>query len=246
MKKIIVVLAVLATSVAATSSSADTYIKQASHTDEYYYGGNVTPEDNSEIEMWFGEKKMAYFTSNRIIVIDAEKDALVFANKLDSTYVETSLPFEWSNVVDEGTLGYLARYKTEGTVKKTELKKSILGRECTCYRIETWIESEGERFNQREEMVWVTTDLSIDWEVYDKLTKNSMKLQNYDDTLIEAFSVLKGIALETVADVYLKGFSVKSVEEVLEITEIQPDTDVYALPSYFRKKDQLTMADLRG
>jgi hypothetical protein len=196
--------------------------------------------------MWFGGKKMSYFTPNRIIIIDAGKNTLVFANKTDSTYVETTLPFDWANVTDESTVGILARYRTEGTVKETGKKKSVLGRSCVGYEIETWIEDGGERFNEREEVVWVTTDLPIDWEAYGTVSENAMKLQNYDDVLVKAFSVFQGIVLESEADVYMKGFSVESTEEILEITETQPDTDVYSLPSYFRKKDQLSMADLRG
>jgi hypothetical protein len=38
---------------------------------------------------------------------------------------------------------------------------------------------------------------------------------------------------------------VKSVEETVEIIETQPETNVYVLPSYFTRKDKLTMADLR-
>lgn len=246
MKNLIVVVAILATCVLTTSPSADTYIKQERHTDEYYYGGVVTPEDNSEIEMWIDGKKMAYFTPDRIIIIDAANGKLIFGNKADSTYVETTLPFDWTNVVDEGTGGILAQYRTEGTVKETGEKKSILGRDCVKYEISTWIESDGDRFNQREETVWVTTDLPIDWVAYEKINVNGMKLQNYDDALVEAFSVLNGIVLESKADVYMKGFSVESTEDVVEITETQPDTDVYTLPSYFRKKDQLTLADLRN
>ncbi|MCK5619978.1 MAG: hypothetical protein KAJ17_11280 [Candidatus Krumholzibacteria bacterium] len=94
--------------------------------------------------------------------------------------------------------------------------------------------------------LWVTTDLPIDWEVYAKIQRNSLKLMNYDEALVEAFLAVKGVPIETDADVYQKGFSVKSTERTVEIIETQPETDVYSLPSYFKKKDQLSMADLRG
>ena len=52
-------------------AGADICVKQNRHMDEYYYGGTVTPEDNSEDEMWFGNKKMAVYSPNTIVIIDA-------------------------------------------------------------------------------------------------------------------------------------------------------------------------------
>jgi len=240
------VLAILFVCAAVLPAAADTCLIQKRHTDEYYYGGVVSPATDTENEMWIGGKKMALLTPNRIIIIDAGNDRLVFANKLDSTYVETTLPFDWTNVVDEATVGLLARYRTEGTVKDTGKEKEILGRKCKLYEIESWIEDGGERFNDREERVWASTDLAIDVEAYAVINENGMRLQNYDDAFVEACSVIKGAVMVLNADVFQKGFSVNETEVVSKVIEKQPDTDVYSLPSYFKKKDKLSMADLRG
>ena len=246
MKTLSFVLAVLLACAAALPAGADTCVKQKRHMDEYYYGGTVTPEENTDIEIWLGGKKMAYITPTQYIVVDVGNDVLLFGNKRDSSYVETKLPFDWKDVLDEDTVDYLAQYRTEGVVKEAGETKKILGFDCKGYLVETWIESpEGERFNERIEKVWLTTGLSIDWEAYGKIGENSMKLQNYDDTLVEAFAAIEGFSLLVDADVYMKGFSVKSVEETVEIIETQTETDVYTLPPYFTKKDKLTMADLR-
>jgi len=190
---------------------------------------------------------MAYITSNRIIIIDAEKDVLIFANKNDSSYVETTLPFEWANVVDEGTVGYLARYMTEGTVKKTGDTKTIDGRMCECYKLHSWIIIDsGEKYREREATVWVTTELPVDWKMYDEFSRSIMKLSNFSEEYVMAMTAVKGLTVDEAADTYVKGFSIKSTEKAVEITEKEPGTDVYSLPSYFRKKDQLSMRDLRG
>ena len=238
-------LAVLFICAVTAPAGADICVKQKRHMDEYYYGGAVTPEDNSESEVWFGDKKMAMYSPNSIVIIDVGKGVLVYANTRDSSYVETTLPFDWTNVLDEETAGMLARYRTEGTVKETGETRKIQGRKCALYEIETWIEDGGMKFNHRDERVWMTTDLPSDWETYDKINASGLVLQNYDAALVEAFSSVRGVALETDADVYQQGFSVKSIEKVVEIIEKTPDKDVYSLPSWFTKKDQLTMADLR-
>ncbi len=238
-------LAILFICSAVAPVSADTCIKQKRHMDEYYYGGIITPEENSEYEMWIGGKKMAYITETQIIVVDVENGVLKFANKRDSTYVETALPFVWTDVLDEQTAGYLAQYRTEGVIKETGESKKILGRDCKGYLVETWVEDGGQRYNEREERVWLTTDLAIDWEAYAKINRAGMLLQNFDEPLVEAFLAAPGIPLLMEADVYQQGFSVDLVESVIDIVEAQPDLDVYSVPAYFTKKDKLTMADLR-
>ena len=239
------VLAIALVCAAASPAGADTCLKQVRHMDEYYYGGMVTPEEITDIEIWLGGKKMAYITPTQHIIVDIENGLLVFGNKRDSTYVESKLPFDWDDVLDEESVGILAEYRTEGVVKEANETKSVLGHDCKGYLVETWVESGGQRYNERVEKVWMTTGLAIDWEAYDKISTNGLKLQNYDDTLLAAFSGIEGIPLMVDADVYMQGFSVKSVEETVEITETQPESEVYVLPSYFTRKDKLTMADLR-
>lgn len=245
MKNLIFALAILFVWSSAAPAVADTCLKQRRHMDEYYYGGVVNPEENSEYEMWIGGKKMAYITETQIVVVDVGNGVLKFANKRDSTYVETALPFEWTNILDDETAGYLAQYRTEGVVKETGESKKILGRDCKGYTIESWVENGGQRYNEREERVWLTTDLAVDWEAYAKISGVGMLLQNYDTPLVEALTSIPGVPLLMEADVFQQGFSVKQVDMALEIIEAQPKTDVYSVPAYFTKKDKLTMADLR-
>ena len=95
MKTVIVILAVLL--IPAAGAVADVCFKQHAHTDEYYYGGGVNPAEDTDIEIWFGDKTMAYIIENRSIVIDLGNQKLTWINLDDSTYAETSLPFEWPN-----------------------------------------------------------------------------------------------------------------------------------------------------
>jgi hypothetical protein len=245
MKLLAIALAILVICAAVVPAAGDVCVKQKRHMDEYYYGGLVTPEENTEYEMWIGGKRMAYVTDTQIVIVDVGKGVLKFANKRDSTYVETALPFEWTNVLDEEAAGYLAQYRTEGVIKETDKTKKILGRDCKCYFVQTWVENGGQRYNEREETIWLTTDLAIDWEAYSKISAVGMQFQNYDVPLVEAFTRVPGLPLLMEADVYQQGFSVKQTDSAFDIIEAQPKTDVYSVPDYFTRKDKLTMADLR-
>jgi hypothetical protein len=189
---------------------------------------------------------MAYISADRIVIVDVGKNILLFANKRDSTYVETTLPFEWTNVTDSSTVVTLEHYATAGTVKKANQSRMVLGRKCELYKVETWIEADGERFNERDDQVWLTTDLPVDWEVYEKISINTMRLLNYDDDLIEQFSKVDGFTMASSVTIYLKGFGVNSTSEIMEIIETAPIPGIYSLPDYFKKKERLTMADLRN
>ncbi|UCH85160.1 MAG: hypothetical protein JSW50_05575, partial [Candidatus Latescibacterota bacterium] len=129
MKAVLVILAVIL--VCAGGASADVCFKQHAHTDEYYYGGGVNEAEDQNIEVWFGDKNMAYITENRSIVIDLAAQKLTWVNHNDSTYAETTLPFDWTNIATEETVQWLGRYPRMGKVTATEETKKINGRQCT-------------------------------------------------------------------------------------------------------------------
>jgi hypothetical protein len=246
MKSVSFVPAILFAYAVALPAGADTCLKQIRHTDEYNYGGTVTPEENTEIEMWLGGKKMACISPTRYVIMDVGNNALIFANRRDSSYVETTLPFDWNNLLDEGAVAYLARRRTMGVVEESGEDRDVLGHRCKGYIIQTWTESDGRRLNERVERVWLTTELSIDWDAYRKISEYDMRLKNYDEALIDALSKVEGVPMLTETDLQWRGSGLKSTEEVVEIIEMVPEDDVYTLPAYFTRKDRLTTADLGG
>ncbi|MFH1756013.1 MAG: hypothetical protein ABIA59_09945, partial [Candidatus Latescibacterota bacterium] len=123
----------LALIVSAAPAVADTYVKQQTHTDSYYYGGMVTPEENETVEMWIGDKKMAFIQQARLIIIDLEKNTLIFANKTDSTYAETTLPMEWPNLLDEQAAARVQMFPRTGTISGTAQTQNFNKKVCKCY-----------------------------------------------------------------------------------------------------------------
>ena len=102
---------------------ADVYVKLESHTDSYYYGGITYPEENEIGETWIGADTFVYITERRSVVVNLNTNILLFINHLDSSYVETKLPFDWTNLVSEEMAGRLNMYQTTGTVKESEETK---------------------------------------------------------------------------------------------------------------------------
>ena len=106
-------------------AGADTYIQIDRHTDGYYAGGTMTPEENASNQLWIGEKRLAYSTDGQKIIVDLEKQTLTFVNKLDNSYVESPLPLDLTKLFPEAEAGRLMMFAREGTVAKSEAAKKI-------------------------------------------------------------------------------------------------------------------------
>ncbi|MEJ2719814.1 MAG: DUF4412 domain-containing protein [bacterium] len=244
--KIVIMLVLALFLVPAADAGADICVKQRAHTDDYYYGGRMTPAENTDIEVWFGDKRMAYVTDNRSIVIDLDGGKLTWINHTDSTYAEATLPFEWAGIADEETVGWLGRYPLLGTIKATERTEKINGFDCRCYEITSWIDVQGSRYNETDERLWVTTDLPVDPETLEKTNAIFAKLRNAGSEYAEALSAVEGYPILSDGDRYIKGFSIKTTEEVVEVLETDPREDVYSVPEGFIRKEKLTIQDIRG
>jgi hypothetical protein len=225
---------------------ADTYVKQLTHTDEFYYGGVVTPEESETEEMWIGENKMTFMNPNHLIIVNLEANSLIFANRTDSTYAETTLPLEWPNLLDEQAAARVMMFPRTGTLIETAETKTLHGKTCKCYEFASWIPYQGAKYDEREGKIWITTDAPFDASAYDSVREHFLMLQNYNEDYIREAVKVKGFPLLQESEIYMKGFSVNSYEKVVEITEKEPPADVYSVPQGFRKKDRLSMQDIRG
>jgi hypothetical protein len=226
--------------------AADTCVKIASHTDEYYFGGEMNPAVDRTTEVWYGEEKVAIVTGTQKVVIDAGAGTLTFVEMRDSSFARTTLPFDWSKLVAKETLGFLTRYARHGEVRETSETKTIGAWKCRRYDVTSWIDAEDGRYNEREEKVWVSADPPIDWELQRRTSADALRLANYDAVLVEALSRIEGLSVEVEATVYVRGLAVGSSERVVEAADRTPPPGVYEVPAGFREKTELTLQDLNG
>lgn len=227
-------------------ATADTCLKMKSHTDGYYYGGRMNPPVDEMSEVWCGDSTMAYITDNRAIVVDLKNQSLLWINRNDSTYAQTTLPFDWGNLVTEETVAWLGQYPRKGIVTETDEVKEIDGRKCKCWEITSWIAVEDGRYRETDEKLWTTKDLPIEWEAFKELNSVFITLRNTDEDYGEALRNIEGWPLLSDGDLFIKGFSVKTTESIVEILEKDPPPNVYSVPAGFTEKEKLTIQDIRG
>lgn len=239
-------LSFLALLLFAPPAQADYYVKQHSHTDEYYQSGRVSPARDSESEYWLGENRMRYETELRIIIIDRKKQTLIFANKSDSTFAEAPLPLDWAALVPEDLAARLKTAEAAGTVEPAGEKRKIDGYACSAYKIKTYVPYKDKKLNERAATLWITNDLPRAAAAFATVAPDIFKLRNYSDELSAELLKMGGFLMLEETLNYRQGMSYKSTDRVVEVREREPPDDAYTLPEWFEKKKRLSRADLEG
>ena len=224
----------------------DSCIKEKLHTDSYYYGGVVQPAEDSEREIWIGEKKLCTLRDNWKIILDIKVNRMYIVNRQDSSYVESGLPFEWSKVVSEELVGMLKIFETKGSVKQTGNKKKIGIWDCQEYEVNSYIMYQGSKVNETDSKIWASTDVLSDMENFTQLIRTMRKFANYDSSFIDQFDKIAGYQVSSESLFYPKGFSVASNQKVIEVFEIDPPAGTYEVPAGYTKKEYLTLEELRS
>ncbi len=217
---------------------SDVYIKREVHTDSYYEDGLMHPAVDRVIETWIGNKKMAYISKSRIIIVDLNKNLMFFINKNEKTYVEIPLPFELAKVVTKQIAPDLQYSAFNGTVETTKESKTIGRWKCRCYNIN------GSGPYGREIKAWVYPTPPFDMDTYNKMNINVLKLHNYDGNFIKEMQKIKGIEIRLDETVYFRGSIRKRTDKILEISKKTPKTIPYSIPPGYKKRDKLSHQDL--
>lgn len=230
----------------AALAAADTCVRIENHTDEYYYMGQTHAAVDRIDEIWFGDNKVAYVTGNQKFIFDAGDSSFVFVILRDSSYAEARLPFDWASLVSKDTYAFLERYRRRGEVKQTAATKTIDDWLCREYEIDSWLDVEDGRYNEREEKAWMSEEMPLDWDLFRRVHRDFLELSNYDDDLITELLKIDGFSVATETKTYIQGFSVNSHERVVDVSEKTAPPGLYAIPGGFSKKSELTIEDLNG
>jgi hypothetical protein len=225
---------------------SDSRIKEKSYTESYYYGGVVQPAEESEREIWIGHNKLCSISDNWKFILDINQNLMVIINREDSSYVECSLPFEWSKVVSPELVGMLKSFETKGSVTPTGNKKKIDNWECQEYEVNSYILYQGSKINENDTKIWASSEVLSDNKNFDQLASIMRKFANYDSSYIQQLGKITGYHVSRESFFYPKGFSVASIQKIVEVVEIDPPVDLYEIPTGYSKKESLSLEEIRN
>jgi hypothetical protein len=219
---------------------ADFRIRMKEHRDGHYHHGSMEPAEDSEGEIWFGENMVAMIQDDRRYIMDAESGMMIIIEMTDSVYVETPMPLDLAAVVPEDQVPRLAMFPTVGEVEKLDETKEVRGRECSGYRIKSWVMYKGNRYNERESRIWSTTEIPVDPELLKMFNRNMISLRNMSEEMAAGLNQIEGINFLAETVEYSEGFRINSSAEVVECMETEPVREIYSVPDGFRKQERLS------
>jgi len=216
---------------------ADTWMRVREHTEASYHHGTVDPAVDSETEIWIGVGRIASIDKDRHYIMDMTAGRVIVAEKADTAYVETALPFSLSVILPEEVRPRAAMFQTTGEVTRLEETKMIGGRMCRGWMVHSWIDYLETRFNETERTVWIAEDLPVGEKVLDTYYDVVWRMNNFNDGFVAALKGMGGWEMMTESVTYSEGQAVKSYSLVEEIAEKEAPAGVYEVPGGYRKKE---------
>ena len=206
----------------------------------------VFPAEDSARETWIGDGRLADVTEGRRIVVDLDRGMFLFVNRAESTYVETPLPLDLAAVFSEEENARLTMFKRRGTVEPGGESKTVGERSCTSYTVNDWLIYDDSKLNERDIVMWVTTDLPFEWAAVRRMMVELERIGNLGEEYIEARGAIEGFPISAEETTYTEGIAIPTRHTVTELEEREPPAGIYDVPDGFTKKDLLTLQDLRS
>jgi hypothetical protein len=240
MKKLSVLLCFLL--VLSVFAGADVYIKSKAHTDAFSMMGQSQPAKDETTEQWLGDDQFATITSAFTIIVDMKKNMLYWVNNGNKTYIESSLPFDFTKIVDAQMAQMMTQMmKMTVTVTPNGQTKTIGQWKCSGYDIALNMAMMPMKMS-----VWASPDVPFDVEKFMKFQTTALKAtMRLDDAAVQEMMKVKGFWISTEINAEIMGAKMHSTTEVVEISKKTPPASVYSVPAGYTKKDKLSMEELQ-
>jgi hypothetical protein len=240
MKKLLTVFSLLL--VLAAFASADVYIKTKVHTDAFSVMGQSQPAKDETTEQWIGDDKFAMINPTFSMVIDLKKNVLYWINPVEKTYVESTLPFDFTKILDPQTAQMMQQMmKMTVTVTPNGQTKTIGQWNCTGYDVTMNI-----MMMPMKTAVWASTDVPFDLDKFSKLYSQILKAtMRVDDAAVQEMKKIKGFWIASEMTMDMMGAKMHNTTEVIEISKKSADASVYSVPAGYTKKDKLSMQEIQ-
>jgi len=239
MKRIITVILVLF-AFSTVSLTADIYIKQKQHTDEFSMMGQTQPAKDEISDMWIGKDKFAMHGKEMSIIIDLNAKKMYMINHKNKSYVAMDLPLDLSKYFPP----QLQQMMQGVTVKvnPTGEKKTINNWKCEGYDVKMNI-----MMMDMTQKVWASTDVPFDWKAFNEkmFPQFTQAMMRLDEDAVQEFLKIKGFQIRTEMTMSIMGTDMKQWTEVVEISKKSAPAGTYSFPEGYAKKDKFDMADMQ-
>jgi hypothetical protein len=223
---------------------ADVYIKQNTHTDAFEMMGQSQPAKDVINNMWLADNKMASLSEDQSFIIDLENNKVFWMNTQNKTYIEMDLPLDISKYLPDQAAEMMANMNITVAVQPTDATETIAGKTCKKYDVTMTI-----MMMMTMEMkmkVWATEDVPFDWQKFqDKMIQMFSPTMPLGEDALNAFKQIKGWQMRSEMTMNMMGTNMKTVQEVLEISEKDAPDGTYTVPEGYTKQDKFSLEDMQ-
>ncbi|MGD9344596.1 MAG: hypothetical protein PVH84_01955 [Candidatus Aminicenantes bacterium] len=224
--------------------NADVYIKQQTHTDAFEVMGQSQPAKDVINHMWLADNKMASLSEDQSFIIDLEKSKVFWMNSQNKTYIEMDLPLDISKYLPEQAAQMMSNMNISVAVQPTDVTETIAGKTCKKYDVTMTI-----MMMMTMEMkmkVWATEDVPFDWKKFqDKMIQMFSPTMPLGEEALNAFKQIEGWQMRSEMTMNMMGADMKTVQEVVEITEKDAPAGTYTVPEGYTKQDKFSLEDMQ-
>lgn len=223
---------------------ADVYIKQKTHTDAVEVMGQSQPAKDVINHMWLSDNKMASLSEDQSFIIDLENNKVFWMNTQNKTYIQMDLPLDISKYLPEQAAEMMANMNISVAVQPTDATETIAGKTCKKYDVTMTI-----MMMMTMEMkmkIWATEDVPFDWKKFqDKMIQMFSPTMPLGEEALNSFKQIKGWQMRSEMTMNMMGTDMKTVQEVMEITEKAAPAGTYTVPEGYTKQDKFSLEDMQ-
>lgn len=223
---------------------ADMYLKQKQKTDAFSMMGQKQPAQEFETESWISDSAMVTQMGDKGILIK-EDGSMIMLDHVDKTYTEMNMDHEImaeaaGEKMDAEEMAGLQQFMGKMmdikiSVEPTGEKKQINGYHCQKY-----IQTMEMGMGTNKSVIWATTDINVDADVYAKFTAsmlaNQPGIKQSINKLVHEMKKIKGVQVLNESTMNMMGQEMKSSVALLEIKEGKAPSNVFAIPKGYTKK----------
>ena len=216
---------------------ADTHIQRTHHTDACTTRGNPVSDVNHTSAIWLGKDRARIdLSSDSSIIIRLDNNMIYLLRHKVKTYVreliDPSKGVMYTAIEDDGDMTVVEKPLPAATMKVSlsgageKSRKKIRGWNCRRYNVIYSVNGVSARST-----LWVTRDVKIDYALYNMITNVYLKKMAGITDVCKEIDKIKGFPVLVTTKTQVMGTTVKSSEEIIEITEKAPPRDAYTIPT---------------
>jgi hypothetical protein len=251
----ILIFAVLAgVMVFSGTALADTFIKQATHTDGFQMQGQTMQPRDDTVSMWLTENMARSDSKDGSFIIRVDKDILYMLDPEKKKYSEIPLSSlgdmkkmmgldemsgEEAKMMEQQLQGMMAMMQVSATITPTDETKEIKGYNCKKYLGDIKVGMAGVKA-----VYWVSKDVDMNYDAFKELNLAEMLFMPGADQLIEEMGKMDGFVVHSIGTMNMMGQDITTTTDLVEIENKDAPAGTYDVPEGYKKEEFNPMSQM--